>query len=98
MEIDKNSEASEILKHLFNAMTPNKSILLVDDFLDPGKEGKLPLKANTLNLHHIAAFGRPFRTMEEWLSLFSETSCSFLTMSTSVIGNGRVLFALSRAT
>ncbi|KAJ5663863.1 S-adenosyl-L-methionine-dependent methyltransferase [Penicillium longicatenatum] len=61
-----DSDACEILKHLFNAMMPKKSVLLIDDFLDPGKEGKLPLKANTLNLHLMAAFGRPFRTMDEW--------------------------------
>lgn len=93
----RSSEACELLKHLFNAMEPNKSILLIDDFLDPAREGKLPLKANTLNLHLIAAFGRPFRTMHEWRDLFFKTSGSLSLTNTSIIGNGRVLFTLMRA-
>jgi hypothetical protein len=77
-------------------MMPNKSILLIDDYLDPAKEGTLPLKANTLNLHLMAAFGRPFRTMHEWTNLFFKTSCSLSIINTSSIGNGRVLFTLMR--
>ncbi|KAJ5946183.1 S-adenosyl-L-methionine-dependent methyltransferase [Penicillium verhagenii] len=91
-----DSDGCKILQNVVTAMTPNESILLIDDFLDPGKEGTLPLKANTLNLHLIAAFGRPFRTMEEWAQLFLRVSPSLRIISTSAIGNGRVVFKLSR--
>lgn len=77
-------------------MTPHRSILLIDDFLDPAKEGTLPLKANSLNLHLLAAFGRPFRTMDEWTNLFFTASPSLSIIHTSVVGNGRVLFTLLR--
>jgi hypothetical protein len=82
--------------HIFNAMTPNKSILLIDDFLDKAKESALPLKANSLNLHLMAAFGRPFRTMHEWTNLFIKASSSLSIIDTLSIGNGRVLFTLMR--
>ncbi|PYH80494.1 S-adenosyl-L-methionine-dependent methyltransferase [Aspergillus uvarum CBS 121591] len=90
------SECRKIIQHLAEAMTPSKSVLLVDDFLDPGKNGTLYSKANILNLHLIAAFGRPFRTMEEWEKLFSSCLVPLSIRQVSSLDNGRVVFQLQR--
>lgn len=77
-------------------MTPKESILLVDDFLDPGSGGTLSMKANSLNLHLLAKFGRPFRTIDEWKEVFANSFHTLSIVDTTVAGNGRVIFRLKR--
>jgi sterigmatocystin 8-O-methyltransferase len=54
-------------------MTPNKSVLLIDDIMDPGSGGPYSSHANCMNLHMLACFGTLFKTKEQWEELFSSS-------------------------
>lgn len=89
-------QSHDILDRIMDVMAPKESILLIDDFLDPGKEGILSSKANSLNMHLIASFGRPFRSMDEWMELFSQASSKLSIIQTFILDDGRVVFSLEK--
>lgn len=72
----KHSDARKVLRNVVEVMSPNKSVLLIDDTIDPGPSSDLSLES-AKNLHMFSCFGTLFRTMEEWETLFSE-ACSRL--------------------
>ncbi|KAE8356123.1 S-adenosyl-L-methionine-dependent methyltransferase [Aspergillus coremiiformis] len=87
-------DCCKILGHLANAMTPKKSILLIDDALDSGEDYNS--LAGALNMHLLACFGTLSRTMEEWEKLFSEISCGLSIVNRWTVNPGRVTFAVKR--
>ncbi|KAF4158523.1 hypothetical protein CNMCM8927_003883 [Aspergillus lentulus] len=84
-----------ILGYLAEAMTPNKSILLIDDAIDVGSQGGLSM-ANAMNMHLLACFGTLSRTMEEWHALVDRVPGGLSIVDSWMSDPGRVTFALKR--
>ncbi|RHZ67306.1 uncharacterized protein CDV56_103356 [Aspergillus thermomutatus] len=94
--MDHTSEdCCTILGHLADAMTPHRSILLVDDAIDVGSQGGLSM-ANGMNMHLLACFGTLSRTMGEWHTLIERVPGSLSIVNSWMSDPGRVTFALKR--
>ncbi|KAF7116936.1 hypothetical protein CNMCM5793_005566 [Aspergillus hiratsukae] len=94
--MDNTSEdCCTILGHLADAMSPDKSILLIDDAIDAGSQGGLSM-ANAMNLHLLACFGTLSRTMEEWHSLVERVPGGLSIVNSWMSDPGRVTFALKK--
>jgi hypothetical protein len=76
-------------------MTPNKSILLIDDAIGVGSQGGLSM-ANAMNMHLLACFGTLSRTMEEWNLLIGRVQSGLSIVNSWMSDPGRVTFALKR--
>ncbi|KAF4221908.1 hypothetical protein CNMCM8980_006206 [Aspergillus fumigatiaffinis] len=90
-----SGDCCTILRHLAEAMTPNKSILLIDDAIDVGSQGGLSM-ANAMNMHLLACFGTLSRTMEEWNLLIGRVQSGLSIVNSWMSDPGRVTFALKR--
>ena len=83
-----------IVKHLVDAMIPNQSVLLINDYMSPaGDEGIFTPMNSALNLHMLAILGRVFWTREEWEEFFVSVS-PFLKLRSLNFAGGRVVFEL----
>ncbi|GFF36827.1 sterigmatocystin 8-O-methyltransferase [Aspergillus udagawae] len=89
------ADCCTILGHLADAMTPNKSILLIDDAIDVGNQGGLSM-ANAMNMHLLACFGALSRTMEEWYALVERVPGGLSIVDSWMSDPGRVTLALKR--
>ncbi|KAB8271464.1 S-adenosyl-L-methionine-dependent methyltransferase [Aspergillus minisclerotigenes] len=83
-----------IVKHLVDAMAPNHSVLLINDYMSPtGDEGKFTPMNSALNLHMLAILGRAFWSRKEWEGFFASVS-PCLKLRTFNFTGGRVVFEL----
>ncbi|KGO43217.1 Winged helix-turn-helix transcription repressor DNA-binding [Penicillium expansum] len=90
------TDAREIIRHTARAMTPNKSLLLVDDLIDPKTAGIMSASANWESLHMLACFGTLAKSMEEWRNLFSQACPELEIVEKFMISAGRVCFVLRK--
>lgn len=76
-QTDSNSNARKIIQNIADAMEPNKSVLLIDDALDPGSDGQLSAAGNFMSTQMLSCFGARWKLMEEWESII-HGACSRL--------------------
>ncbi|KAJ5834252.1 hypothetical protein N7447_000278 [Penicillium robsamsonii] len=91
------SDCRRILEGIAEAMTPKKSVLLIDDGIELVNSHQFhSCYGSSMNMHMLAVLGTLFRTREQWEVLFSQIPGRLEVTGSWAVDGGRVIFELRR--